>query len=177
MFEKLDKNSNIFISKYFRALAIYDHKVYDRSDLDILNGAQRNFIIDKLKSIGFKLVSGNSLQKDNQKVVFPKNAHIGSSPLDLVKYTKREKEDFLVLTPMQLFLLLVEQYSLESDQKLIDEVKELISKMPVNLKKIKDVCKYESYYEIVLKYYNEFTQIQEEAINSHLNNKTHIGML
>ena len=175
MFNKIE-NSNILFSQRFKAIAIYDHKFYDRSDLDILNGAQRSFIIEKLKELGFKLISGNSLQMDNTKVIFPKNAHIASSPLDLVNYTKREENDYLILTPMQLFLVHLEQLAQSDNPDILNEVKELISKMPVNLKKIKDISCYESYNEVFLKNYNEFAQIQQKAIESNLLKKNHIGM-
>lgn len=176
MFEKLE-NSNIHFSKRYKAIAIYDHKFYDRSDLDILNGAQRKFIIQKLSSLGFKQLSGNKLSNDECNILFPKNAHIASSPLDLVKYTKRSEKDYLILTPMQLFLIYLEELAVEEQEDLLNELKDLIAKMPVNLKKIKDISKHENYYEIFLKNYNEFVNIQDEAIKSDLANKSHIGMM
>ena len=177
MFEKLAKNNNLFYSKLTRAIAVYDHKVYDRSDLDILNGAQRNFIITKLKSLGFSQVSGNKLEFENTIMVFPKNAHIASSPLDLIKFTKRAEDDYLILTPTQLFLFLFERYFMEKDEELFTEIKELVQKLPVNLKKIKDICLHEKFYEFYLEKYNEVTQLQTQAIESKLKNKVHIGKM
>lgn len=176
MFEKLIKDSNIFYSASLNAIAIYDHKIYDRSDLDILNGAQRSFIINKLKSFGFMLVSGNRLESVEAKMLFPKNAHIASSPLDLIKYTKR-KDECLILTPMQLFLYLLDEGYKYTDENYIKESMELVQKMPVNLKKIKDICQNEPFYVNFLEKYKIYDQLQVKAIETNLKNKLHIGKM
>lgn len=175
MFEKLSKNSNVFLSSSINAIAIYDHKLYDRSDLDILSSAQRSFIINKLATFGFKQISGNKLKGDNFNIIFPKNAHIASSPLDLIKYTKLDEGDYLILTPTQLFMVLFD--NLMDNEAIYLELKELIQKLPVNLVKIKDIAKQEKFYSLFLSRYNELSNLQEKAVAESLKNKHHLGKI
>jgi hypothetical protein len=167
---KLHKNQYIFVSRGFNAISIYDDKVYDRSDLDILNPAQRQFIIEKLKGHGFKLISGNVIARGEEKFEFLKNAHIGSIPGHLIDYSN--SQSIMILTVLQMFSLIISRDS--SKGELSEELYDFISCCPVNLEKVKDICKREEFFEFFMSHYNKISEFQEKNIKENLSGKSHI---
>ena len=161
---KLHKNQFIFVSRGFNALSIFDDNVYDRSDLDILNPSQRLFIVEKLKIHGFKLISGNVIARGEEKFEFLKNGHIGSIPGHLIDYSN--SQSILILTVLQMFSLIIRRDSLVGE--LSEEFFDFLSCCPVNLEKIKDICKREEYFEFFMSHYDNIREFQKKNINENL---------
>ena len=78
---------------------------------------------------------------------------------------------------MQLFLYLLDEGYKNTNENYIKESMELVQKMPVNLKKIKDICQNEPFYVNFLEKYKIYDQLQVKAIETNLKNKLHIGKM
>lgn len=174
---KDDKNFHI-VELPLNILSVFDHTNYDRSDLDLLSGPQRQYVEKKLKKFGYKFKSGRVLASQESPIVFriPKQSIISANPFDIIRYEKRDQSDYFVLTPTQSACLMINNI-LNKDQ-LVTGLKDLISKQPINLKKIYDNIRFEKSKELYLSIHSELTQYQAEVIKSDaLKYKQHLGKL
>jgi hypothetical protein len=173
------QNSNLFfIHGEIKAISIYDHHTYDRSDYDSLSPPQRQYLLDRLSRIGFKQKSGRTCyhEKEDITVIFPKPNILGGSPFDVIRYEKKAANIVYALTPTQAFCLLLNQ----SDEKeSLTSLKELIQAQPVNIKKIKDYVRTESQLKDRFdKFYPELLQLEKESEQVHrAAGKAHLGKI
>lgn len=176
MFDTLKKDKNFFfLDSPHLVLSIFDHTVYDRSDIDLLSEAQRKYLINKLKKFGFKQQSGRAFHSTEHTYKFkiPKQSIIAASPVQIVKNEKRKKDEILVLTPTQMACYIILKFD---DEKVLIYLKKLIKEQPVNLKKIKDHLRIEKQNDLYLSFFNELITYQSDCIeNSDLKYKNHIG--
>jgi len=176
MLDELGQDKNfVYITSPDNILSVFDHTNYDRSDLEILSVPQRKYTEKKLKKFGYKFKTGRVLISNEytQKFRIPKQSIISSNPYDILRYEKRDDQDIFILTPTQAACYIITHY--ESVQ-LMQKLKALIEKQPVNLKKIYDHSRFEkckdSYYSI----YRELQNFQDDLVkNSKLKYKNHLG--
>ncbi len=177
MLNILKEDKNIFLhSSPHNFISIFDHTHYDRSDIDLLSAPQRKYIEKKLKKFGYKFKTGRLLiSKDNLlKFRIPKQSIISANPFDIIRNEKRDEGDFLILTPTQAACLIITKES--NSEAILKNLKLLIEKQPINLKKILDNSRFEKTKEIFVEIYPELVKFQKEIIeNSNLKSKGHLG--
>ena len=174
---KIFEDENILVfGKPFNIISIYDDRLYDRSDADLMNPSMRNYFKESLKKLKYDWLSGNVLGSEtfSTTFIFPKNGILGASPFDITRYEKRGLDDYFVLTPTQVAGYLIQ---IQSGNDLIENLRKLISKHPINLEKLKDhlssdeclVTKFNSLYF-------DLKNFQSEMITSEkLSKKSRIG--
>lgn len=179
MIQELKDDKNFYVVEgSLNILSVFDHTNYDRSDLDLLSGPQRQYVEKKLKKHGYKFKTGRVLQSKTQSIVFriPKQSIISANPFDIIRYEKRDQGDIFVLTPTQSACLIINRITVKDELKLA--LKELIKKQPINLKKIYDNIRFEKSKENYQSIHNELSEFQSEVIKStHLKYKQHLGKL
>lgn len=119
-------------------ISIFDDLKYDRSDIDMLSGAMRRHLIERLGRLGFKQTSGRIIEHKPKDIrcIMPKWHAQGSSPFDIRRYTPKREQDYYVLTPTQTAAFFVES---ESDlEEAVIHILNLIKHQPINLYRIKD---------------------------------------
>ena len=95
---------------------------------------------------------------------FLKNGHIGSIPGHLIDYSN--SQSVLILTVLQMFSLIIRRDSLA--RELSEEFFDFLSCCPVNLEKIKDICKREEYFEFFMSHYDNIREFQKKNINENM---------
>lgn len=131
-------NEDKYLS-YFAAdiniIVIYEHYRYDSSDYDSLNTPQINYLLDKVAELNPSAKSGRKieLEKIEKILVFPKPSILGASSFDVLRYEKQDDSFIYVLTPTQAACYFLTLEDEESSKELLTV---LLSKHPVNLKKI-----------------------------------------
>ena len=172
-----DENIMVF-GRPFNLISIYDDRVYDRSDADIMNTSMRNYLKDHLSKLKYDWVSGNVLSSPLYRTnfIFPKNKILGASPFDAILFEKRDEDDFFVLTPTQVASFLIKT---KSGNELLEYLEKLISKHPINLDKMKD--HFNSSGIIKLNFnslYSQLKKYQDKVIKTDkLKRKSRIGRI
>ncbi len=165
------------LDKPHLVFSIFDSSFYDRADLDCLNNAQRMFLINHLKGHGFDLVSGSVLVSADQKhtVQIPKIQQLGVSPFHIIDRFEKEDHVILALTPTQLACYILKYFPKEL---YLIELKKLIEKQPINLKKILDTLVHEDVFKNFFRVYPELSEFQRNVANSDkFIDRSHIGSL
>ena len=176
MLDELNQDKNfVYIAYPDSILSVFDHTNYDRSDLEILSVPQRKYTERKLKKFGYKFKTGRVLiSKDySQKFRIPKQSIISSNPYDILRYEKRDDGDIYILTPTQAACYILTHYE---SVELLQRLKSLIEKQPVNLKKIYDHSRFEKTKDSYYRIYRELQNYQDDLVkNSKLKYKNHLG--
>ena len=177
-FEKIENENILAFGKPFNLVSIYDDRLYDRSDADFMNPSMRNYFKDRLKKLKYDWLSGNVLGSRifSTKFIFPRNGILGASPFDITRYEKRGSEDYFVLTPTQVAGYLIQT---QIGKDLIDNLKKLISKHPINLEKLRDhLSSDKKLDEKFNSFYVDLRNFQSEIIKSEeLRKKSRIGRI
>jgi len=136
-YQRIEDENIIVFGNPFNLISIYDDRIYDRSDADIMNTSMRNYLKDHLDYLKYDWLTGNVLSSPlySPKFIFPKNKILGASPFDATLFEKRFEDDFFVLTPTQIASFLIKY---DSGDEVFEYLEKLISKHPVNLEKMKD---------------------------------------
>lgn len=171
-YEIFKKDKNVFVSKIYNLISVFDSVFYSRNDYEVLSPNQRNYIVKKLLENGHKQLSGSKLQNLETKVFlnFPPTLSLGVSPIRGLQYTYNENQ-ILILTPGGLFLYLLSEMNVGNKPRFIDEMKELVSKQPINLKQIEDFTVNEPFENQFLSIKKEITEIQKNAIETSLKHR------
>lgn len=179
MIQELKDDKNFYVVEApMSILSVFDHTNYDRSDLDLLSGPQRQYVERKLKKYGYKFKTGRVLQSKTNPIVFriPKQSIISANPFDIIRYEKRDQGDIFVLTPTQTACLIINRITDQDELK--EALKDLIKKQPINLKKIYDNIRFEKSKETYQSIHSELLDFQTEVIKStDLKYKQHLGKL
>lgn len=119
-------------------ISVFDDLKYDRSDIDMLSGAMRRHVLERLTLIGFKQKSGKIIEHrgENVRCIMPKWHAQGASPFDICRYTPKRQQDYYILTPTQTAAYFVDNEA-ELDEAVI-HILNLIKNQPINLYRIKD---------------------------------------
>lgn len=172
------KHDNFFYyGEPLHIVSVFDDTHYDRSDIDILNSAQRKFLLKQLKKYDYAWKSGRVLHSTKCSVLFtfPKMSVLGASPLDALKYEKSSDKNIVVVTPTQFCAQCIKELD-EINGPLV--IKELIEKHPVNLLKLRDHLSYTEFHEKYQRMLPELIAHQKKAISSgKLKYKRHIGQV
>ena len=160
-------NEDKYLS-YFNAeiniIVIYEHYRYDSSDYDSLNTPQINYLLDKVEDLNPTAKTGRKieLKKIEKTLVFPKPAILGASSFDVLRYEKQDDSFIFVLTPTQAACYFL---TLEDDKRSKELLTVLLSKHPVNLKKIAFQVRTEySYKERFYEFKSELTSLQKKTV-------------
>lgn len=175
--EDLNQDKNLcFFNSPIKIISIYDHYKYDRSDLDTLSGPQRKYLESKVQDFEPKVKSGRviELRKINQSLNYPKLNILGGSPFDTLRYEKVSEEKVFVLSPTQAACYFL---TLENHDDAKTFLERLLSKQPVNLKKISDHVRTETklkerYHELK----SFMSDIQNKTVETlSARSKSHLG--
>ncbi len=167
----------VFFDEPHLILSVYDYGFYDRSDIDMLGPAQRDYVAKKLASKGYQWTSGRILEskETDYRVVFPRSSIQGASPADIMRYETRHEKDIFVLTPTQAACYLL---TLEDKAEAYQKLEQLISEQPINLEKMKDHLKHSPEYYFFCQIYPYLKQTGKDlaaastgAMKSHLGRK------
>jgi hypothetical protein len=175
--EKLkDDKYLFFLETPHNLVCVFDHIRYDRSDADLLSQAQRKYLLNKLVEYGYYHKTGRVLISESHKTkfIFPKQNILGASISDFIKHEKREDQDLFVLTPTQMAIYIIN--TIKNDT--LEILKNLISKHPINLKKIYDHSHNESSKDFINQHFKELERYQDDIIkNTSVGNNSHIGRI
>ncbi len=177
IYDIFEHDNFFYYGEPLHIVSIFDDTHYDRSDIDILNSAQREFLLKQLKKYDYSWKSGRVLHSSSCAVLFtfPKMSVLGASPLDALKYEKSSDKNIVVLTPTQFCAHCIK--NLDEDKGLV-VIKELIEKHPVNLLKLRDHLSYTDLHEKYQRMLPELMSHQKEAVSSgKLKHKRHIGQM
>ena len=173
------EDENIFVfGSPFNLVSIYDDRIYDRSDADLMNTSMRNYFKESLTELEYDWLSGNILGSPlfTTTFIFPKNGILGASPFDTTRFEKRGKDDYFVLTPTQVAGYLIQ---FKCGEGLLENLKKLISYHPINLDKLKDHLNSDKALEPVFNsIYVQLKNYQSKIVNSDkLLKKSRIGRI
>lgn len=177
IFDLFEHDNFFYYGEPLNMLSIFDDTHYDRSDIDILNSAQRDFLFKKLKDFNYSWKSGRVLHSSSCPVIFtfPKISVLGASPLDALKYEKSSDKNIVVVTPTQFCAQCIKELD---EFRGLSVIKELIEKHPVNLLKLRDHLSYTEFHEKYQRMLPELIAHQKNAISSgKLKYKRHIGQV
>ena len=176
IFEEIEDDNILVFKGKLKFISIYDDNFYDRSDADIMNTSMRNYLSNRLSNLEYRWQTGSILSSSAFKTrfLFPRPQILGASPLDIIRSTKREDNDYFVFTPTQAAGFLLQNLR---GQKLINSLERLINLHPVNLKKLKDHIKFDhDIDQVFTPIYNRLTNFQSDVVNSEkIKNKSHLG--
>jgi len=145
-------------------ISVFDALQYDRSDADLMTPNMRTYVVNKLKSIGFKQQSGNRFTSEDSKINchFAKPRLLVSSSFDCI-LTQRSEADYHILTPTQTACQLFNTLPLE---QAIEAVSSLIKQQPINVYKIKDYSYNQTRHKEIISYISYLTQQQQLALSN-----------
>jgi hypothetical protein len=176
-----DLNKDKYLS-YFESpvkiIVIYEHHRYDTSDYDSLNTPQIKYLENKVKELKPLQKTGRTtvLTEIGLTLTYPKPKILGASSFDILRYEKSDDKTVFVLTPTQAacYFLTLDDESLS--KKLL---KELVSKHPINIKKIDFQVKTEySYRTLFRSVRNELLEIQMKTIDRIIaRGQSHLGKI
>ena len=170
-----DDDYLVFFDEPHLILSVYDYAFYDRSDIDMLGPAQRDYVARKLASKGYKWTSGRMLenQDSDYRVVFPRGSIQGASPADIMRFETRGENDIFVLTPTQTACYLL---ALEDKAEAYQKLEYLIGQQPINLEKMKDHLKHSPEYYFFCQIYPYLKQTEKELFTALAGMiKSHLG--
>lgn len=155
-----------FDEKIQNIISIFDHVYYDPSDIDIINPAQRKYIINKLSSLSPKWTSGSqlSMQNTDKKITFARCKHRELNSIEFEKIMSNIKNDDLYFfTPTQ-YIYLILKYNLMKKEEFKDFLENYFTHSPINFRKIyhMDLGKDHFFYE----FYFELKKKQEDIIKN-----------
>lgn len=171
-----DKNLYYLASPH-NMVSVFDSTRYDRSDIDCLNNAQRDYLIKHLAEHGFVQKKGSELYHPvfDISVIFPKITGLGISPYRVIETTRRRPGDIFALTPAQMACVILANFS-RKDQLL--KLKDLIDHQPFNLKKLLDTTNHESFFDDYRGHYRELLHHQQKVIKTdQFVRKNHLGAI
>ena len=148
-----------------RLISVFDDLTYDRADLDILSGPMRRHAVTKLAQLGFKQISGTTIENrtDDIRVLIPKIHAQGASPFDAARYLARRPQDYVLLTPTQAACQIIDSYPCE---EAVARITILIRKHPINLLKIADHLEHKESHRIFSGAIGHLKFVQRAAIES-----------
>jgi len=148
-----------------RLISVFDDIRYDRADLDMLSGPMRARVLQRLKPMGFKQISGGVIENraDDIRMLLPKFRALGASPFHATDDTPRRAQDYFVLTPTQTACHIINAYGTEAA---VDLIKTLIVKQPINLLRIADFLDGTAAHSSFAKAIGHLKLVQREAIES-----------
>lgn len=177
MINELKNNKNFFIvEKPFRAMSVFDHIRYDRSDYDILSPPQRHYVIKELLSLGGVQLTGRrvAFKESASNFIFPKANAMSQSPGDVLLELTDEGQDYLVLTPTQMAFAIIKKVSEQSVK--LNLLKDLILKQPINLKKVIDYADNNEMKDFLAMFAQQLSDFQTEVVGSEqMRNRKHLG--
>ncbi len=156
-------------------ISIFDELHYDRSDIDMVSPAMRQYVIEMLETQGFKQLSGNVVVNNVEDVqcIIPKFHALGSSPFDIIRYTPKRQQDFYILTPTQTACQFIDHYEHE---KAVENICQLIEQQPINLFKLMDYLENKKHHLEFKKKIYMIKEFQNTAINNQpLKNRRSLG--
>lgn len=118
-------------------VSVFDDLKYDRADMDALSGPMRRRIVAKLKPLGFRQVSGGTLENAelDVRMHMPKFRALGASPFDAIRDTPRREQDYYILTPTQTACQVIENYPTGQAVKMLET---LVRRQPINILRLTD---------------------------------------
>ncbi len=148
-----------------RLISVFDDLVYDRADADMLSPAMRKHAIERLKTIGFRQVSGNVLEDKaaDRRCIMPKSHALGASPFDITRYTPRREQDFYILTPTQTACQYIDNYPHE---EAVERIANLMRVQPINLIRLMDYLEHTPAHREFLLAINFLKKFQADAVAS-----------
>ena len=148
-----------------RILSVFDDLRYDRADADMMSPAMRRHAIDILAKHGFRQTSGTILSHNESGVrcIIPKFHALGASPFDILRYTSRDANDYVLLTPTQTACQFIEMFQHEVA---VERVKELITSQPINLFRLMDYLDKTSAQQAFQNAIGHLKYIQRTAVES-----------
>lgn len=176
-----DLNRDKYLSYFespLKVIVIYEHHRYDTSDYDSLNTPQIKHLENKVKDLNPIQRTGRTtlLTELGLTLTYPKPKILGGSSFDILRYEKSDDKTVFVLTPTQAacYFLTLDDESLS--KKLL---KELVSKHPINIKKIDFQVRTEyAYRGLFKKLKSELLEIQEKTIQEIIERgQTHLGKI
>ncbi len=148
-----------------KIFSIFDDLKYDRSDADLLSPPMRRHAVAELGKLGYKQTSGSVLTHSETKVrcIFPKFHALGSSPFDILRYTQRNPEDYVLLTPTQTACQFIDAYPHEDA---LARIKRLVLHQPINLLRLMDYLDKTPSHAAFQNAIGHLKFVQREAIES-----------
>lgn len=148
-----------------KIVSVFDDLRYDRSDADMLSPAMRSHLVQKLKPLGFKQISGNVLENKELDIrcLMPKSHALGASPFDITRYTPKRDQDVYLLTSTQTACQFVDHYNL---QDAVEKISQLIAKQPINLYRLMDYLEPKPAHQNFLQAIGHLKYVQRVAVES-----------
>jgi hypothetical protein len=155
-----------------QVISVFESVHYEFYDHDGLGPSQRNYLMDKLKKVGFNQTSGKWLEhSDGRKVYFPTSKMFNRDFNNFLADQKPGKNIWLATTPTQTAYLMFKDEAYD-----FVDVTILMSKQPFNLDKLLHVTTHESFHSRIAENYIELVRLHERA-KVLLKNKVALGSL
>lgn len=146
-----------------RFISVFDDLRYDRADVDAVSGPMRKRVVDRLKPLGFRQISGSLIENKEEgiRIHLPKFRALGASPFDAIRDTSPHDQDYIVLTPTQLACQFIDHYPLDLA---MEQLRALIVRQPANLLRIFDYLERNDTHQAFKKVIGELTVLQRQAV-------------
>ncbi|MEM7461680.1 MAG: hypothetical protein AAF362_03270 [Pseudomonadota bacterium] len=148
-----------------KIFAVFDDLTYDRADADILSPAMRRHAVTKLNRFGFKQTSGTVLRHAVADICchIPKAQVLGASPFDIIRYARKRRQDYYILTPTQAACQLIDNYDFENALK---KIVELVQQQPINLYRLSDYMESKQHHQDFRPALAQIKSAQHSAVTS-----------
>lgn len=142
-------------------ITVYDDNVFDRSDFDVLNGPQRQYLVHQLVDQGHRQISGKKLQNIEHgfELEFCQSPSLGVSPMVQLERCYTPNKMWMV-TPTTFALFLFSKNASDC----VARVEDLIQTCPVNFKKMIDVSRHDAYHHAIMKASKHLQAFQKDVI-------------
>lgn len=162
----------LIIFPTLQVISVFESIHYEFYDHDGLGPSQRNYLIKKLKEVGFVQTSGKWMEhSEGTKVYFPGAKMFNRDFNNFLSDHSPGKNIWLATTPTQTAYLLFKDEAYD-----FLDVTMLISKQPFNLDKLLHVTTHESFHHRIVENYTELVRLHERA-KILLKNKVVLGSL
>jgi len=142
-----------------QVISVFESVNYEFYDHDGLGPSQRNYLMDKLKSLGFTQTSGKWLQHPGgTKVYFPPSKMFNRDFNNFLSDQNPGGDIWLATTPTQTAYLLFKNEVYD-----FVDVSELMMKQPFNLEKLLHVTTHESFHLRIVEKNMELERLHERA--------------
>lgn len=144
-------------------ISVFDDLRYDRADLDMLSPPMRQRALSKLRPLGFVQRSGTVFENraEDIRIHLPRFRALGASPFDALRDTELRPHDYALLTPTQTAAQIIAAHPLD---KVVERLKALVAKHPVNLLRLEDFLEREPRHEAFRDALGHLIYVQREAI-------------
>lgn len=163
LFTAITADKHLYALAELPILTVYDDNLFVRNDYDILSRGQRNYVIEFLKKLGFKLRSGSSLSDGIVEIQLVKPKRVLALSSYESKFNQSSDNTIWVITPSTfaevLFHALVSQQNND-----LTTIKQLINVCPYNIELIRDI-NYRTDIETITKSsFDELMAYQKQVI-------------